>query len=144
MKVRFYVKSSIMMTAISAGIIPPILDAGRHYQPDVAREWLIGQGWKKAPDERSFGQLYTDLWKQETQDCADSEVWAVEIEVVDAIAQYLLLRGYSIGTAISRVRVDGSQCYTMIREVKPPGKGARWMSLRAGLNRAQRPVKAHA
>lgn len=136
MKIRFDLKRPVIMSAINAGIIPPILDASRRYQPDVAREWLVKQGWKKAPDERSFGHLYTDLWKQETQDCADSEAWAIEIEIVDAIGRYLLARGYSIGTAFSRVRADGSKCYTMIREVKPPGKGARWMGLGAGLKRA--------
>ena len=140
MKTTFGFRARTLFGAIGARIIPPIIDDKRNYQPEIARSWLAKQGWDKAPNERLFSRVFTDLWRQGDNTFTDSEVGAVEIEINDAIWAYLERRGYRIGSAWSRIRADGRICRTLVRSVHPPEKGTRWISLESGLARA---LKTH-
>ena len=135
MKPKFGFQRAFLQKIIAANLIPAIVDGQGVYQPEVSHSWLVRQGWQRAPDERAHGRLFHDLWREAGNTYADGEAWAIEIEIVDALAQWLIARGWEIGGAFSRNRADNRRCYTSVMDVRAPTTPRRWVSLSAAVKR---------
>lgn len=131
-KPTFGFNRPFLQRIIAAGLIPAIVDERGNYQPEVAHAWLKKQGWTYMPDHpHAFGCQ----WRGYNMAYQNGEGSAVSIEIVDSLAQWLIARGWEMGSRAPRLRADGTPSFTWVDACRLPRSSRRWVSLASAVKR---------